>query len=140
MLERVQRFRKYNMDKHSQRFPTFTVILSLKTAIQTFCTTLRLMMMHHITKFGGKRFSVSEDMEQTVILTKIIETLTVSLTLKTATLTFCMTLRVMMMHHHTKFCCISSSKTLSTITQRWSRGFKTPSLATVTVKVQIGIN
>ena len=41
--------------------------LTLKIANQSFCTTLRLMMRHHNTKFGNKMFCNLEDFSWTNI-------------------------------------------------------------------------
>ena len=74
----VQRFRRYHPDKQSLTFRNFTVTLTVNTVIQFFHSTLRLLMLyyqtkskivnqflimtlhlmiiHHHTKFGSKRF------------------------------------------------------------------------------------
>ena len=44
-----------------------TVTLTLKTANQSFWKTIWLMMMHHHTKFGSKRFNESENIVWTNI-------------------------------------------------------------------------
>ena len=41
--------------------------LTLKTANQSFCMTLRLIMKHHNTKFGNKMFGGLEDITWTNI-------------------------------------------------------------------------
>ena len=62
---------------------------------------LLLMMMYHPIIFGWKKISSSADMEKQSYLIK--RTLTVTLNLKTANQPSCITLRPMMLHHHTKF-------------------------------------
>ena len=59
------------------------------------------MIMYYHTKFGNKRTSSSEDTVKTHIL--IIRALAVTLTLKIANQSFCMSLKFMMMHQNTKF-------------------------------------
>ena len=66
-----------------------------------------LVMMHHYTKFGCKRFKNSGDMEETVNFWGSDPAST--LTLKIGTQTFRTELHVMMMHRHTELACIQFS-------------------------------
>ena len=59
------------------------------------------MIMYHQTKFCSKRISKSEDTVETVIFWSYEPLLTV--TLKIANKSFCMTLQPIMMHHNTEF-------------------------------------
>ena len=49
------------LKRHSLIIIFVTVTLTLKTANQSFCETIWLIMMHHYTKFGSKKFSFLED-------------------------------------------------------------------------------
>ena len=69
----------------------FCCDLDLEHSIPFFHKTLRLMIMYHTTKCGCKRISRSEDTVKTVIFFNIW-TFNVTLTLKTAHWSFCMTL------------------------------------------------
>ena len=62
----------------------------------------------YITKFGCKRFKRLRRYGRKSYFLRIWAH-TVTLTLKMGTQPFCMTLRVMMMHHHIKFGCIQFS-------------------------------
>ena len=46
---------------HSLIVSSFTVTLTLKTANQSFWKIIWLIMMHHHSKLGSKRFSISEN-------------------------------------------------------------------------------
>ena len=71
-------------------------------AIQSFHkTTLHLMMMCHQTKFSCKRISSSDNILKRHIL--IILSLTVTLTLKTASQSFWKTIWLIMMQYYTMF-------------------------------------
>ena len=59
-------FRRYCLDKHSLTFWTFTVTLTLNTAIQFSHTTPRLVTTYHQTKTGCKKISIAEDTVETV--------------------------------------------------------------------------
>ena len=59
------------------------------------------MMMYHPIKFGCKKISSSADMVDTVIFDQM--TLAVTLNLKTANQSSCVTLWPLMLLHHTKF-------------------------------------
>ena len=79
----------------------FAVSLTLNTTIKYFLhKTLWLMIMYYQTKFGSKRISSSKDTEEIIL---IIWALTMTLILKTATQSFCTALRLIMIHHNTKF-------------------------------------
>ena len=106
---RVKWFRRYHPDKYFLRISTPTVTLTLRTAIQINChATLRLLIIHHCTPFGYKMFKSSGDVEKKNLFFRI-RARTVTLILKTGTQPFRMTLRVMMMHHHSKHGCIPFS-------------------------------
>ena len=66
-------FRRYwadtirHPDKDPLTFGTFTVTLTLNTAVQFSHMTLWLMMMYHQTKFGCKRIRSQEDIVETII-------------------------------------------------------------------------
>ena len=62
-----------------------------------------LMMMYHQTKFCCGRINSSEEKVERNCHILIIQALAVTLTLKTVNQFFCMTLWLMMLHHHTKF-------------------------------------
>ena len=74
-----------------------------------FCTTLRLTRMHHNAKFGSKRFSISEDMEQTAFIYDLNYHCDTDLKDRSLNL-YCTTLWLLMMHHHTLFCGVCGSK------------------------------
>ena len=57
--------RTWLANQHAQT--RHTTLKSLKTANQSFWKTIWLIMMHHHTKFGIKRFSNSENIIQTSI-------------------------------------------------------------------------
>ena len=88
---------------------TFTEILNFfcdheldhNTAIQSFQKTIKLLMMHHQTKFSCKRISSSDDILKSHVL--IVWSLTVTLTLKTVNKSYWKTIWLIMMHHHIKF-------------------------------------
>ena len=65
--------------------------------------------MHLYTKFGCKKLINSRDVEETVVGFFRLWPCTVTLTLKIGTRAFHMTLRVTMMHHHTKLGCTQFS-------------------------------
>ena len=73
-------------------------------------TALRLwlLMMHHYSKFDCNGLRIASDMEETVIVLRMSVRI-VTLTFKIRIQPFRMTLRVMMMHHHTKFVCVQFS-------------------------------
>ena len=89
---------------------TFTEIVNLSSdldhdhnrAVQSFHRTIRLMLMCNQTNSGRKRISNSEDNNRNCNIL-IIWALAITLTLKIANQSFCMTLRLMMMHHNIKF-------------------------------------
>ena len=103
------------------KFWTFTVILTLNIADQSFCMTLRLMMMHHNTKLGNKMFGGFED----IIWTNTdILTLRCHLDLECSNpIFFHATLWLLMMYHQTKFRCqgINSSDGIVGRLIFWSR-------------------
>ena len=63
-LRNVQWFRRYYLDKYSQRIWTLNVTMTLRTAIKTCYTTLWHVMVYYYTKSGCKRFRSSGDMEK----------------------------------------------------------------------------
>ena len=99
----------YMMDKHSQRFPTFAVTLILKTAIHTFLYNTQAHDDASQCKFGSKRFSISEDMEQTAFVYDLNYHCDTDLKERNLNL-YGTTLWLLMMHHHTLFCCVCGSK------------------------------
>ena len=61
-MRKDQKFSGYGAKSHIVIISALTMCdLTLKTAKQSFCTTLWLMVMHRHTKFGNKRFCDSED-------------------------------------------------------------------------------
>ena len=70
--------------------------------IQFLNKTLWLTIMYDQTKFSSRSISCWEDVLETIIFWSY-RALAVTLTLKIANQSFCMTLRLMMMHHNTRF-------------------------------------
>ena len=56
-----QQFRRYSRNCHILIIWALAMTLTLKIANQSFCMTLRLMMMHQNTVFGNKMFGGLED-------------------------------------------------------------------------------
>ena len=89
---------------------TFTEIVNLSSdldhdhnrAVQSFHRTIRLMLMCNQTNSGRKRISNSEDNNRNCNIL-IIWALAITLTLKIANQSSCMTLWPMMVHHQFKF-------------------------------------
>ena len=76
--------------------------MTLHTTIQFLNKALWLMIMYYQTEFGSKRFSSSKRYSRNCHIL-ITWALAVTLTLKIANQSFCMTLWLIMMHHNTKF-------------------------------------
>ena len=51
-LQKVKKYRRYRRKSYFLRIWPHPVTLTLKIGTQPFCMTLRVMMMHHHTKFG----------------------------------------------------------------------------------------
>ena len=100
---------RYCPGKHSLKFRTFTVTLTLNTAKQPVHKTLQLMNMHCQTKLVAKKnqkkkISSSEHIIEMVIFHCMNRnSVTLTLTLKTETRFLHMTLWLIMMSHHTGF-------------------------------------
>ena len=103
-LQRDEQCRKNRTDKHSMKFWTFAVTLT--TAIQSFLT-LWTVMFHQPLLLGRKGSAVQYS--HISITGALALTLTlkianhVTLTLKLAKQSLCMTHQLTMMHHHIKF-------------------------------------
>ena len=67
LVAKDQLFRRYNRNCHILIIWAFAVTSTLKTAHKSFCMTLRLMMMHHNTKFGKNLFGGLKDIVWTNI-------------------------------------------------------------------------
>lgn len=74
-----------------------TFILNCKDSNQTFCRTLQLMVMYHNTNSGCKRFNRSEGMSQSC--SRLLNSVTLTLTVKTEIPSFLMTPQFLNMHH-----------------------------------------
>ena len=98
---------------------SITVTLTLKTANQSFWKTIWLTVMHHHTKSGSKRFSVSE----ANTWTNIHWYFAVTLTLNTTIQLLHKILWFIIMYYHTKFGSkrIRSSKDTVDIVIFWSQ-------------------
>ena len=66
-LPRNQQFRKYRRKNYILIIWALNVTLTLKIATNKICMTLWLIMLHHYTKFGNKKFCDSEDITWTNI-------------------------------------------------------------------------
>ena len=91
--------RKYHPDKHSLTFWTFTVTLTLSTEIPFF--PLWLMMLYHQNKFDCKWISSLEEIVNCSDFDYISPCC--DRNTEDSEPIFCMTHRLMMIHHHTKF-------------------------------------
>ena len=60
-----RQFRRYSRNSHILLIRALAVTLTLKIVNQVLCTTLRLMITHHHTKFGKKWLSGAGDIVQT---------------------------------------------------------------------------
>ena len=98
-LQRDQLHKKYRIIKDSMKFWTFTLSLTLTTAIQSLHKILQLMMMYHLIQFGCKRISSS------VHMVVIFYCMSPHCDLELGDCkSFHMTLWPMTMHHLTRFC------------------------------------
>ena len=99
-----QTFKRYCLGKHSLKFRTFTVTMTLNTTKQPFHKTLQNMNMHCQTKLVAQKNqqfrTYNRNSHVWVYEPKLV---TVTLTLKIETHFQHMTLWLIMMSHHTGF-------------------------------------
>ena len=96
-MDRNQWCGKYRTD---QQVFTILVTLTLNTASQSFHDRHWFMMIHRNIKFGCKRISSFEDIVEAIF--RLYEPCDLDLD-DSKTSSFCLTLWLMMINHHTKF-------------------------------------
>ena len=100
-LQNVLWFRRYHPDKHSLTFWSFTMTLTMNTAIPFFLTladtNVPSIQVWLQTDQMLRRYIRNSHI---LIILALVGTFT---TLKIANQFFCKTLRLMIIHHHTKF-------------------------------------